>query len=73
MFGMKWFLTTSAKNGEHEEQFEGLGQNLHKKMHQGRGLCIIKEVPLHYFSDASEEGYGQLTYLRLVGVSGKIH
>ena len=34
---------------------------------------IIKEPPIHNFSDASEEGYGQSTYLRLVNVSGKVH
>ena len=32
--GMKWFLTTSAK----EKQCERLGENLHKKIHQARGL-----------------------------------
>ena len=37
------------------------------------GFGIIKEASLHHFSDASEEGYGQSTYLRLVNVSGKIH
>ena len=58
-----------------EKQFEGLGENLHKKMHQARGdgFGIIKKTSLHHFSDASEEGYGQSTYLRLVNVSGKIH
>ena len=37
------------------------------------GFRIIKEVSLHHFSVASEEDYGQSTYLRLVNVSGKIH
>ena len=37
------------------------------------GFGIIKEASLHHFSDASEEGYEQSTYLRLVSVSGKIH
>ena len=32
---------------------------------------IIKEASFHHFSDASEEGYGQSTYLRLVNVSRK--
>ena len=27
----------------------------------------------HYFSDASENGYGQATYLRLVGTAEKVH
>ena len=37
------------------------------------GFGIIKEASLRYFSDASEEGYGQSTYLRLIDVSGNIH
>ena len=37
------------------------------------GFGIIKEASLHHFSDASEEGYGQSTYLRLLNVSGEIH
>ena len=28
---------------------------------------------LHYFSGASESGYGQATYLRLVDTTGKVH
>ena len=28
---------------------------------------------LHYFSDASESGYGQVTYFRLVDTAGKVH
>ena len=36
-----------------EKQFEGLGENLHKKMHQARGdgFGIIKKTSLHHFSD----------------------
>ena len=32
----------------------------------------IVDASLHYFSDASEKGYGQSTYLRLVDDQGKI-
>ena len=28
---------------------------------------------MHHFSDASEEGYGQVSYLRLVDTENKIH
>ena len=28
---------------------------------------------MHHFSDASEEGYGQVSYLRLVDTKNKIH
>ena len=37
------------------------------------GFDIIKESSLHHFSDTSEEGYGQSSYLRLVNATGKIH
>ena len=33
----------------------------------------VKEVTLHHFSDASEDGYGQVSYLRLVDTENKIH
>ena len=56
-----------------EKQFEGLGENFIRGCIQPEGFGIIKEASLHHFSDASEEGYGQSTYLRLVNVSGKIH
>ena len=33
----------------------------------------VKEISLHHFSDASDEGYGQCSYIRLVNGDGKIH
>ena len=33
----------------------------------------VVSFSLHYFSDASESGYGQATYLRLVDTAGKVH
>ena len=33
----------------------------------------IVEISLHHFSDASEKGYGQCIYIRLVNDEGKIH
>ena len=33
----------------------------------------IVETSLHYFSDASEKGYGQCSHIRLVNDEGKIH
>ena len=33
----------------------------------------VKAVEMHNFSDASEEGYGQCSYLRLVNSQGRIH
>ena len=37
------------------------------------GLGKIKEFWLHHFSDASEEGYGQVSYLRMVNMNEMIH
>ena len=33
----------------------------------------IKSVELHYFADASQDGYGQCTYIRMVNGAGQIH
>ena len=33
----------------------------------------MKAVELHYFSDASEGGYGQCTYLRLINEQDEVH
>ena len=33
----------------------------------------IKSVTLHHFSDASENGYGQCSYIRLVGNDNRVH
>ena len=37
------------------------------------GFGKVISCSLHYFSDASERGYGQATYIRLVNKAGKIH
>ena len=37
------------------------------------GMRHIKKVELHHFSDASTEGYGQCTYLRLTDVNDLVH
>ncbi|XP_068716950.1 uncharacterized protein [Montipora capricornis] len=37
------------------------------------GMTDIKKVELHHFSDASTEGYGQCTYLRLTDVNDVVH
>ena len=37
------------------------------------GFGQIKEIWLHHFSDASEEGYGQVSYLRMVNTDEMIH
>ena len=37
------------------------------------GFGKIKEFWLHHFSDASEEGYGQVSYPRMVNTDDRIH
>ena len=34
---------------------------------------VLHSIQLHHFSDASEEGYGAASYLRLVDDKGRIH
>ena len=33
----------------------------------------VTSISLHHFSDASELGYGQCSYIRIVSKEGKIH
>ena len=57
-----------------EMQFEELGENSRKIMHQAGIFDIIEEASLHLFSDALEEDYGPSSkYGSLVNVSGKLH
>ena len=56
-----------------KSSLKGLEKICIRRCIKPEGFGIIKEASLHHFSDASEEGYGQSTYLRLVNVSGKIH
>ena len=36
-------------------------------------LCDISTIELHHFADASNEGYGIVSYIRFVSMSGQIH
>jgi len=38
-----------------------------------KGMVSLKKIELHHFSDASTEGYGQCSYLRLVDTSDQVH
>ena len=43
-------------------------------MHQTRWLQFSHfSLSIHHFSDASEQGYGQCSYIRMVGEEGQIH
>ena len=43
-----------------------------KKCFKSRGFSKIKDASVHYFSDASETGYRQTSYLRLVSEDNQI-
>ena len=61
------------KWGTWKSSLKGLEKICIRRCIKPESIGIIKEPSLHHFSDASEEGYGQPTYLRLVNVSGKFH
>ena len=42
------------------------------RCYKPKGFGKMVSCSLHYFSDASESGYGQATYLRLVDTAGKV-
>ena len=43
------------------------------RCYKSAGFDKVVSCSLHYFSDASERGYGWATYIRLVNKTGKIH
>ena len=44
-----------------------------KRCYKPIGFGKVKEFWIHHFSDASEEGYGQVSFLRMKNHKGKIH
>ena len=43
------------------------------RCYKPKGFGKVVSCSLHYFSEASESGYGQATYLRLADTAGKVH
>ena len=43
------------------------------RCYKPEGFGQVVSSSLHHFSDASENGYGQVVYVRLVNATGKIH
>ena len=43
------------------------------RCYKPEGFGQVVSCSLHQFSDASENGYGQVVYVRLVNATGKIH
>ena len=56
-----------------KSSLKGLEKICIRRCIKPEGFGIIKEAAFYHFSDASEEGYGQSTYLHLLNVSGRIH
>ena len=50
-----------------------LGDITVKRCFKPSSFKAVKEAMLHHFSDASEEGCGQVLYLKLVDNENKIH
>ncbi|XP_078485266.1 uncharacterized protein LOC108950654 [Ciona intestinalis] len=44
-----------------------------KRCFKPKGFGDLKTVEVHHFSDASEKGYGQCSYLRLINENGEVH
>ena len=62
------------KDWERWEQKLKVVQDIHiSRCIKPRMFGKIVETSLHHFSDASENGYGQCSYIRLVNDEGKIH
>ncbi|KAK3731637.1 hypothetical protein QZH41_007310 [Actinostola sp. cb2023] len=43
------------------------------RCYKPRNFKTVKSAELHHFSDASNDGYGQCSYLRLVDVENQVH
>ena len=44
-----------------------------QRCYKPTGFGYIVEYTLHHFSDASETGYGQASYLRMINKNGDVH
>ena len=44
-----------------------------RRCYKPTGFGYIVEYTLHHFSDASETGYGQASYLRMINKNGDVH
>ena len=59
--------------GKWEKKLQQLDQISLDRCFKPINFGTVVESTLHHFSDASEYGYGQVSYLRLVGNTGRIH
>ena len=58
---------------EWENYLSILGDITVKRCFKSSSFKTVKEATLYHFSDAFEEGCGQVSYLRLVDTENKIH
>ena len=52
---------------------QSLGTYKATRCYKTCGFGKIKEFWIHHFSDASEEGYGQVSFIRMGNCDGAIH
>ncbi len=64
-------VRTKGKNWQ--VQFQSLTETEIPRCYKPDGFKELKSVELHHFTDASTEGYGTASYLRLEDVEGKVH
>ena len=55
------------------EQLPRLAEFKLRRSFAPKGFGVISSAQLHHFSDASDTGYGVVTYLRLVNENGDVH
>ena len=72
---MKLLLMTSLENVSLEwcKTFHSLEHYKINRCYKPNGFGKVKQISLHHFSDASQEGYGQVSYLRMVNNKDEIH
>ena len=59
--------------GEVASRNQGAGETGDKSHIKPDDFGLVKAVEMHYFSDASVEGYGQCSYLRLINEHDLVH
>ena len=66
---------TSLENVSLEwcKTFHSLEHYKINRCYKPNGFGKVKQISLHHFSDASQEGYGQVSYLRMVNNKDEIH
>ena len=58
---------------EWTSELEDLENITIRRCYKPSNFGTVKNIELHYFSDASYSGYGQCTYVRMINTEDKIH